>query len=145
MSDYCLSCGTELHHYDTGSDCLRCEAEQAHDYDIEPNVEFDRCGSMIDTVEVDEAIHGVDQKLVADELVELYEELTTTKADRKISKRLDRVCEELALDRHLLSVTMDNVMDRLDWNWETAPLDADQTKELAKLFRLYLDRANGNI
>lgn len=49
----CISCLTELNHLDNDLNgkkdcvCARCKAEQAHDFDKEPNVKFDRAGNRI--------------------------------------------------------------------------------------------------
>jgi len=48
---HCLGCGTELNHLDEdpngdkNATCARCRAEEEHDYDLEPGVEFERDGS----------------------------------------------------------------------------------------------------
>lgn len=52
--DYCIGCGEELcildedPNGDIGAVCARCEAEEDHDWDEYPDVEFDRSGEMID-------------------------------------------------------------------------------------------------
>lgn len=51
--DYCIGCGEELcildedPNGDIGAVCARCEAEEDHDWDEYPDVEFDRSGEMI--------------------------------------------------------------------------------------------------
>ena len=51
---YCIGCLTELTHLDDDPNgdkncvCAKCRAEDAHDFDIEPHVKFDRSGRRID-------------------------------------------------------------------------------------------------
>lgn len=52
--DYCVGCGQELiSAYDDDPNgeknciCAQCRAEENHDFDAEPDVEFDRQGNMI--------------------------------------------------------------------------------------------------
>ena len=50
---YCINCGTDLTaidqdpNGDLGCTCKRCVAEEAHDFDLEPNAVFDRFGERI--------------------------------------------------------------------------------------------------
>lgn len=47
--EVCLCCGCKLRSCDGGDPvCARCNAEEAHDYDVEPDIEFDRQGRVID-------------------------------------------------------------------------------------------------
>lgn len=46
--DMCLCCGVRLHSADNGAVCLKCEAEEEHDWDMDPDAEFDRYGRLID-------------------------------------------------------------------------------------------------
>jgi hypothetical protein len=53
--EYCLGCSTEMigviDNDPNGAEnctCARCRAEESHDYDLEPDVEFDRSGHMIE-------------------------------------------------------------------------------------------------
>ena len=54
MTNYCINCLTELNALDDDPNgckncvCARCRAEEAHDFDAEPNVRFDRAGSIIE-------------------------------------------------------------------------------------------------
>ena len=45
----CINCGTDLiASIDTGAVCAKCEAQDNHDYDIEPDTEYDRSGRLIE-------------------------------------------------------------------------------------------------
>ena len=50
----CLNCSTFLCHVDDDPNgehncvCARCQAEEEHDFDAEPNVKFDRSGNRIE-------------------------------------------------------------------------------------------------
>jgi len=50
----CIQCGESLSYIDDdlngewNSDCVRCRAEDDHDYDIEPLAVYDRCGRRVD-------------------------------------------------------------------------------------------------
>lgn len=50
---YCFECGDELNALDMHPNgdmpciCARCEAEQRHDFDKEPNARFNRAGDRI--------------------------------------------------------------------------------------------------
>lgn len=53
--DYCVACGCELLELidddpngDRNPKCARCRAEEAHDFDVEPQAVFNRQGSRID-------------------------------------------------------------------------------------------------
>ena len=52
MIEYCLGCGEELNCLDDdpnggrNATCARCRAEEEHDFDTEPGVEFNRDGSI---------------------------------------------------------------------------------------------------
>lgn len=55
--EYCIGCGTTLSEVldsdpngEMNSVCAKCEAEEAHDFDLEPAVEFDRSGSIVEVV-----------------------------------------------------------------------------------------------
>lgn len=54
-SGYCLNCGAELlPHIDADPNgtmncvCARCRAEEEHDFDVQPDVEFDRSGNLVE-------------------------------------------------------------------------------------------------
>jgi len=53
-AELCLGCGTELCILDEDPNgemdcvCVRCRAEEDHDFDKEPDVMFDRAGRRID-------------------------------------------------------------------------------------------------
>ncbi len=57
MND-CINCLTELNSLDDDPNgdkncvCAQCRAEEAHDFDAEPNVRYDRAGRLIDTEEI---------------------------------------------------------------------------------------------
>jgi len=48
--NYCLGCGDNLRYLDRdpngaeNSTCAKCRAEEEHDFDMYPNVKFDRSG-----------------------------------------------------------------------------------------------------
>lgn len=50
--EYCINCQTELNCLDEDPNgdqnciCAKCRAEENHDFDLEPNVVFERDGSM---------------------------------------------------------------------------------------------------
>lgn len=59
-SGHCVGCGTELlSHIDADPNglmncmCARCRAEEAHDFDAEPGVSFDRSGAQITSPSLD--------------------------------------------------------------------------------------------
>lgn len=49
----CIGCGVQLCCVDDAPNgdhfctCVRCRAEERHDFDLEPNVRFDRCGHRV--------------------------------------------------------------------------------------------------
>jgi hypothetical protein len=53
---WCLNCQTELNHLDDDPNgdknavCARCRAEEAHDFDREPDARFDRAGRRLEDV-----------------------------------------------------------------------------------------------
>lgn len=55
--EYCIGCGTEMigviDNDPNGAEncnCARCRAEESHDFDVEPDIEFDRSGRVIEKV-----------------------------------------------------------------------------------------------
>lgn len=47
--EYCCNCGVELLVcVDNSATCAKCESELNHDYDIEPDTEYDRHGRLIE-------------------------------------------------------------------------------------------------
>jgi hypothetical protein len=52
--NYCINCSEELNVLDEDPNgdkncvCAKCRAEESHDYDAEPNAEYDRAGHRID-------------------------------------------------------------------------------------------------
>ena len=52
-AEECISCGVKLGALDDDPNgehnpiCVRCRSEEEHDFDLEPNVEFDRSGARI--------------------------------------------------------------------------------------------------
>ena len=52
--EHCIGCQTELLDCDLdpngeeNSDCVRCRAEEDHDFDAEPNAVFNRFGERVD-------------------------------------------------------------------------------------------------
>jgi hypothetical protein len=56
MADHCISCGAELTIIDDDLNgrknctCVRCRAEEKHDFDADPWALFNRCGERMDAV-----------------------------------------------------------------------------------------------
>lgn len=47
--EYCINCGTNLLvNIDNGAVCAKCEAQDNHNYDLEPDTEYDRSGRLIE-------------------------------------------------------------------------------------------------
>jgi hypothetical protein len=79
--EHCLDCGTELGvvdedpNGDKNHTCARCRAEEAHDFDLEPDVRFSRSGSPLYPLDPEElfVVSALSRKGVAEELNEYLE------------------------------------------------------------------------